>query len=263
MVDPASIERYRSATSELSARVAAELAAYFAALDLSKPEAVRDALLEFLPALVAQYGQVAEVLAMDWYEELRAAAGAAGRFRVAAPAAAVTAERVESKVRYLAGQLWTPEPAAMLAGLAAATDKYVKQSGRDTIAWNAKREGATYARVPTGAKTCAFCLVHASRDAIYTSKRAAGDRESGNEFHGHCDCEVVRIGSHEDYPESYLPDDYYDMYSIARDKMSSDPEVRAFMDSLDPNDKNRQLKGITFAMRREFPGSINDGVSAH
>lgn len=265
MVARESIERYRAASSELSGRVEAELAAYFAALDLSRPEAVRNALLEFMPLLIAQYGQVAEVLAMDWYEEQRADSGAAGRFRVTAPAASVTAERVESKVRYLAGHLWTPEPAAMLAGLTLATDKYVKQSGRDTITWNADREGAGWARVPTGSKTCSFCLVLASRDAVFVTEKSAGSKKYGsdNEFHGRCDCEIVRMGPGDEYPADYLPDDFYDMYSIARDKSESDPEVQAFMDSLDPNDKNKQLKGVVFAMRREFPDFVNDGVHTH
>jgi hypothetical protein len=263
VVERASIERHRAAASELSRLVAAELAAFFAALDLSRPEATRNALLEFMPLLVSQYGQSAESLAMDWYQELRAEAGAVGRFTITAPTPSVSAERVTAKVRYLAGQLWTPTPTDMLSGLTLATDKYVKQYGRDTIAWNAEREGASYARVPTGAKTCAFCLVQASRDAVYATARSAGSKEHGNEFHGDCDCEIVRISSDEDYPPGYLPDDYYDMYSIARDKTRSDPEVRAFMDSLDPNDKNRELKGIAFAMRREFPGSLKDGVHAH
>lgn len=266
VVERDSIERYRSATSELSARVADELAAFFAALDLSKPEAARNALLEFLPVLVEQYGQVAEVLAMDWYEELRAASGAAGRFRVAAPtAASVTADRIEKKVRYLAKQLWTPEAAGMLGGLLTATDKYVKQHGRDTIAWNAHREGAGWARVPKGSKTCSFCLILASRDAAYGSEKSAGSKKYGadNEFHGHCDCEIVRLGPGDEYPSGYLPDNFYDMYSVAQDRARSDPEVQAFMDSLDPNDKNRQVKGIVFALRREFPDHVTDGVHSH
>lgn len=247
MVDRQSIERYRAATSELSGLVAAELAAYFAALDLTKPEATRNALLEFMPLLVAQYGQVAETLAMDWYDELRAASGEVGRFRAAAPiAAAVTADRVESKVRYLAGHLWTPEPGAMLAGLTAATDKYVKQSGRDTIAWNAGREGVSYARVPKGTKTCAFCLVLASRDAAYASEKSAGSKKYGsdNEFHGHCDCEIVRIGRGDEYPAGYIPDDLYDIYSIGADKAGTRSDIKA----------------ITYDLRRRFPDRFTDGV---
>lgn len=262
MVERESIERYRSASSELSRLVVAELAAYFAALDLSKPEATRDALLEYMPLLVAEYGQSAAALALDWYEELRFESGATDVFRLEMPTPSVSPERVEAKVRFLAAQLWTPEPAAILGSLSIATDKYVKQHGRDAVAWNAELEGARYARIPTGAKTCTFCLIQASRDAVYVSERSAGAREEGNEFHGFCDCEIVRIASDDDYPPGYLPDDYYDMYSIARDKLS-DPEVKAFMDSLDPHDKNRQLKGIAFALRREFPDSVNDGVHTH
>lgn len=267
MVSRDSIEQHRAAAADLSQLVASELAAYFAALDLSRPEPARDALLEFMPLLIAEYGQVAQSLAMDWYEQLRLEAGASARFLVTAPPTpSITPERVEAKVRYLAGQLWTPEPEKILSGLSTASDKYVKQFGRDTISWNAKQERARYARVPTGARTCAFCLVQASRDAIYSSRQAAGDVNGsgvGDDFHGDCDCEVVRISSDEDYPSGYLPDDYYDMYRVAHDATRTDPEVRAFMESLDPNDKNRLIKGVAFALRREFPDQLKDGVHAH
>jgi hypothetical protein len=101
MVDPASIERFRAANSQLSGLVRSALEAFFRTLDLSKPEAVRDALLEFVPTLTAQYGDVAATLAADWYDETRAASGAAGRFR-AVTATTVPTGAVEAKVRYLA-----------------------------------------------------------------------------------------------------------------------------------------------------------------
>ncbi|MBT8162804.1 MULTISPECIES: hypothetical protein [Arthrobacter] len=264
MVDPAEIDRYRLVTSELSKRVTAELAAYFAALDLSRPEAVRDALLEFLPHLVAEYGQVADVLAMDWYEELRGASGAVGRFSATAAPSSVTAERVQKKIRFLSDQLWTPDPSSILGSLKLATDKYVKQHGRDTVAWNAEREGVRWARVPTGAKTCSWCLVLASRDAVYSSKQSAGDRRGtgkGDAFHGDCNCAVVRIGKASDYPPGYLPDNYYSMYSDALN--ADDPEIAAFLASLPADDKNKQLKAAAFAMRRKFPDVVNDGVHTH
>lgn len=246
MVERESIERFRLASSELSGLVTAELAAYFAALDLSQPEAVRNALLEFMPLLVAQYGQVAEVLAMDWYEDQRAESGASGRFRVTSPTVSVTAVRVEEKVRYLAGHLWTPEPAAMLSALSLAADKYVKQHGRETIMWNANREGATWARVPSGPKTCSWCLILASRDAVYLSEKSAERRADGDRYHGLCDCQAVPLRPGDEYPEGYLPDDFYDMYQIARDSAGSG-----------------DMKEIAAAMRREFPDFVNDGVHTH
>lgn len=246
MVDRESIDRYRIASSELSDRVRSELDAFFSVLDLSRPEAVRNALLEFMPLLVAQYGEVASVLASDWYEEQRADAGVAGRFRVTAAPAAITASRVEEKVRYVAGHLWTPAPASTLSVLSVATDKYVKQFGRETITWNAGREGASWARVPSGPKTCSWCLILASRDAVYTSEKSAAKRSDGDAYHGLCDCIAVPIRRGDEYPPGYLPDDYYDMYTIARDSAGSG-----------------DMREIAAAMRREFPDAVNDGIHTH
>jgi len=43
-----------------------------------------------------------------------------------------------------------------------------------------------------------------------------------------------------------LPDDFYDMYSVARDAAGSG-----------------DMKEIAAAMRREFPGHVTDGVHTH
>lgn len=245
MVERANIERFRSANSELSARVKAELEAYFGALDLSKPEAARNALLEFVPLLTEQYGAVAATLAADWYDELRLASGSTSAFRtVTAPA--VPAAAVQSQVRFLAGHLWSPEPMAMLGGLLASTDKYVKQPGRDTVAFNAEREGVRWARVPTGGKTCSWCLIIASRDAVFLSERSATKRADGGRYHGACDCQAVRIADDDDYPEGYLPSEYYEMYTTARDEAGSG-----------------NMGEIATSMRRLFPNFVNDGVHSH
>lgn len=243
MVDPASIEQFRAANSKLSGLVRSALEAFFRSLDLSKPETARDALLEFMPILTAQYGEVAATLAADWYDETRAASGAAGRFR-AATAPGVPAAAVEAKVRFLAGHLWTPQPFAMLGGLLVSADKYVKQPGRDTMAANAKREGVRFARVPTGAKTCSWCLVLASRDAVYASKQSAGG--DGHKYHGDCDCVPTRIAKASDYPAGYLPDDYYAMYQAARNESQSG-----------------DVKDIAASFRRLHPDAVNDGVHTH
>jgi hypothetical protein len=243
MVDRESIEQFRLANSALSDKVRAALESFFLSLNLSKPEAARDALMEFVPTLTDQYGAVAATLAADWYEELRAASGAVGRFRTAT-APSVPAGAVEAKLRYLAGHLWTPEPGAMLGPLLTAADKYVKQPGRDTVASNARREGVRWARVPTGAKTCSWCLVLASRDAVYSSKSAAGG--DGHKYHGACDCVATRIGKASDYPEEYLPEDHFAMYQAARNEA-----------------KSGSIKDITAAFRRLHPDIVNDGVHTH
>lgn len=243
MVDRAALEEFRAANNELSGRVRAAVDGFTRSLDLSKPDVARDALLEFVPMMTSQYGQVSSVLAAGWYEQLRADSGASGRFR-ASQVKPVPAEAVVASTRFLAGQLWTPAPDAILGPLLTSVDKYVKQPGRDTIAANAKREGVRWARVPTGAKTCAFCLMLASRDAVFVSKRTAGG--DGNKYHGDCDCQPVRIGRDEDYPEGYLPDDYYEMYEAAVNEARSG-----------------DIKDIAAAMRRIKPDAVRDGIHTH
>lgn len=265
MVERSQLEAFRLATAELSRLVKEALQAFFASLNLQRPEAARDALVAFLPALVDQYGAAAATLAAEWYGEMRAAAGASGKFRTLTAPGVPTAA-VEAKVRYVAGQLWTPEPADALAPLLVAADKYVKQPGRDTIAANARRERVRWARVPSGPGTCSWCLVLASRDAVYFTAESAGDLHGtgvGDGFHGDCDCQVVRIAKASDYPEGYLPDDFYAKYQHAAKVAQTDPAVAEFLATLDPEDKNSQMKAVAFAMRREFPDLVNDGVHSH
>lgn len=243
MPSRSSIERNRQTNLELSRLVKAELTAFFDTLNLSDPEASRDALLDYVPALVAQYGNLAEQMALEWYAEMVEEDG--GSYSPEAPEPFDLTEQVTASVRFAAGKLWSPRPREALGPLSIATDKHVRQPGRDALQWNARSEGATWARVPTGATTCSFCLVLASRDAVYVSEKSAGSRDYGeeNEFHGDDDCEIVRVAPGEEYPEGYLPDDFYKMYEAARH-------------SADSGD----LKDILAAFRREFPDVVTDGV---
>lgn len=264
MVSASGLSSYRQSMSQLSELAQGELTGFFGALDLGRPELARDALLEFTPALANEYGPIGAEIAVDWYDEQRADSGARGTFQTLAAASSVGADEIVEQTRFMAGKLWSPEPDAMLGGLVTNLDKWVRQPARDTIVWNSRRENVGWARVPSGSKTCSWCLVLASRDAVYSSAAAAGSRSrGGTEYHGKCDCEVVRMGSGDEYPAGYLPDDYYRMYEVAVDAAASDPEVQAFLDTLDPGDKNREMKGVTFAMRREFPEAVRDGIQPH
>lgn len=245
MVARKDLEEFRAANSELSRMVQETLEAFVLSLDLNRPEQVRDALLEFMPTLTERYGSVAASLAAEWYEEMRLESGAGGVFR-ASLAPSVAVDVVEAKVRTLATHLWTPTPEAILGPLLLSADKYVKQPGRDTTALNARREGVRWARVPSGAKTCSWCLILASRDAVYVSQKSAAKRSDGESYHGKCDCQAVRLTSTDDYPPGYLPDDYYEMYQISRDSAGSG-----------------DMREIAAAMRREFPGHVTDGVHTH
>jgi hypothetical protein len=213
MPSRADVEVLRSASSGLVLLAKRDLEAFWASLDLSRPEAARDALLEFLPALTETYGEAAATVAADWYDEVRAAAGVRGSF-AADMAGPVPVEKVQARTRFAAGHLFTDRPDAMLGFLTTeVVSKYVLQPGRDTIARSAARDGAVWARVPTGAETCAFCLMLASRGFVYESEGSAGSR---SKFHGDCDCAVVPDWSDDPRLDGYNPDALYAKYQEAR-----------------------------------------------
>src|SRR5699024_3072667 len=200
-----------------------DLNQFWRGLDLSSPEAARDALLEFVPALTDKYGDFAAVVASDWYEEVRAAAGVTGRLT---PELVRTVRRevVEGSVKYAAGGLFTDTPDRTLAIISGAVDRYVKSPARETIRVNAARDGARYARVPAGATTCAFCTMMSSRGFVYHDEHRAQNQGRGQEqdrYHDDCDCQIVPDWSDNPVLEGYDPDGMYEQYKDAREAADS------------------------------------------
>jgi hypothetical protein len=214
------------------------LVAYWNTLDLTNPDKARDALLAFTPQLVAQFGQVAATQAAYWYEEIRAK-DVRGRFATRL-ADTAPADAVQSNVRFFAGHLYDGTAQVMLSGLGGAVQRHVVNASRDTIRSNAARDPARpfYARVPVG-KTCAFCLMLASRGFVYASEETAG-----GEYHNDCDCEAVADFSDNPRLEGYDPDGLYDVYASARDATGSG-----------------DAKEIAAAVRRMHPSLVTDGVA--
>lgn len=66
-----------------------------------------------------------------------------------------------------------------------------------------------YARVPTGAETCEFCIMLASRGFVYHSETSAGMLDH---WHANCDCRVVPGFGKEPKVDGYDPDEWYAMY---------------------------------------------------
>lgn len=232
------VNDYGDATRQLSAMAKRDLEQIFASLDPSRPDLTRDLLLEVLPALVDEYGDIAAALAADWYESV-----APGRALAASTVATV---RVTESVRFHAGGLWMPDAGDVAGALALKLDEYIREPGRRTIEQSAARNNVAWARVPSGRETCAFCITLASRDATYLTRDSAlKSRRTGEAYHGYCNCEAVPI-SGDDYPDGYDPDELYDLYSASRDAAGSG-----------------DIKDIAAAMRREFPDRVTDAVHTH
>ena len=58
-----------------------------------------------------------------------------------------------------------------------------------------------WARVLTGAESCGFCAMLASRGPVYKSKKSASDAGGvdGKSYHDNCDCEVVLVREDQDW----------------------------------------------------------------
>nr|WP_058270254.1 hypothetical protein [Olsenella massiliensis] len=112
------------------------------------------------------------------------------------------------------------------------------RSLNETIIQNAGRDrkrGARFARVPTGAETCTFCLMLVGRGAVYHTRKTAGEFRH---FHRRCDCKVVP--GFEDDPDAEIVQ-HYDPKDM-RDRMSEMEEQTGL--SFDSQDDNRELRGF-------------------
>ena len=163
------------------------------------PARVRDVLLQFFPDLLTSYGDTAAVLGADWYDMLRDVPASAKSFQAVIASPAPTAQ-AEGAARWALGPLFEDDPETALARLMGSTQRLVLQPGRDTV-WSSAgadpvRTGV--ARVPSGATTCQFCVMLASRGPVYRSEATAA-----NKWHDGCDCVPTVIRSASDYPEGY------------------------------------------------------------
>lgn len=180
---PSLIDEFRAANRTLSARAERDLLAFWATLDLTKPERARDALLRFIPTLTTLYGQGAATVAADWYDELRAVERIPGRF-AATVAAPFATDYVEQRVRFGAAHLFTDAPSEMLPFLDGVVQEYVLQPGRDTIQQSAKADPRAVGwHRETSPGACKFCRMLAGKGGVY-------HKESSATFaaHGDCNC---------------------------------------------------------------------------
>lgn len=210
MLDAQARVEYREATAVLDGLVGDDIAALLAGVDLGDPPAVQAVLDGALPALVAQYGDVAATIALQFYRLAREDEGPVKRFR---PVMAPVAPRavVLASSRWATKPLWTPQgsqtPLSLVQSrVEGSMTRHVRNVGRDTVARNADAEGARWCRVPRSG-SCDFCVMVSSRGAVYRSSRSAGE---ANSYHDHCHCTPERIGRGEPLP--YDADALYEQY---------------------------------------------------
>lgn len=142
-----------------------------------------------MSGVVQVYDSAAASLAAEWYDRQAAENGA--RLPVAITATTYSPESVDETARYQARKLASGDPRGFAKSCGELGRNDVLRSLNETILRNAARDrkrGVRFARIPTGAETCTFCLMLASRGAVYHSRKTAGEFRH---FHRRCDCKVV------------------------------------------------------------------------
>lgn len=160
----------------------------------------REAAKLIIEGYVQGYDDVASEFAAEWYDHRAKSEGIS--LDRAITMAVYSPEKSDAVARYQAKKLAKGGDAAF----AKACGEYAKndalRSLNETIIANVGRDrdkGARFARVPAGAETCTFCLMLASRGAVYHSRKTAGEFKH---FHRNCDCKVVP--GFEDNPDAEL-----------------------------------------------------------
>lgn len=210
------LRQLEQANDGIAGLVDGALLDFVGALDFGRPDAVQRALFDFIPALVAEYGDVAATVAADWYDEFRAAERVAGRFR-APLAPPLPIEQVNGRLGFAtraSGPLWLGDSATVTAFLGLMVNEYALQPGRDTVMEAAHKDNAAYARVPEPG-ACKFCLMLASRGFVYSKSTAGGT----DKFHGKCRCNTMPVWDETKarVEYGYDPDALYDLYRKAAD----------------------------------------------
>lgn len=184
------------------------------------------------------------VVAAGYYRQARADVGAAGRERIVSPMdlpeerllANLDATGIGSYSRAVRAGA-TPAKAGDVAAvnLSGAGTRLVLEGGRSVVAGTAKddAEAIGWARV-TDADPCSWCLMLASRGAVFRSAATAGrlknDRFTGDgqfKWHDHCGCSAVIVWDPQD-PVLDRADDLYDQWQSVTSGFSGNDAVNAW-----------------------------------
>lgn len=207
------VERSASALNRISAK-AQQAAQRLIAESIGEDgqPVVTPQLVESLVRVIEQAGDLSGTLAADLAYAQLEAWGIEPKIE---KAPGVDEDRAAARLR------WAGTTNDIAANLTNLIDELAKQPYRSTIADTAEASGVRWARVPSGPTTCGFCVMLASRGAVYHSEASAG--YSGKKYHANDDCVPTLIRDERDYPEGYDPDALYAEYDAARQAVGKDP----------------------------------------
>lgn len=164
-----------------------------------------NALIAYAYDVASAYGTASATLAAMMYDAIAEIEG------VSLPAAELAPNPTYSDVaKSVSGTLKISQNIEMISG---AVSRLVKRTGQDTLLYNAIRDNAQWAWIPSG-DTCAFCITLASRGWQHAS-RSILDGGHAEHIHGNCDCTYMIRHREDVNVRGYDPNRYLRMYQNA------------------------------------------------
>lgn len=221
----------------------------------SNPDMTADDLRFVYEALVEQFGAGAAESAMYALQESRSEAGL---LDLPEPVRAGLAPSGQVAGTFGWAQSQAEDTQELARVLAAPLGRLVRQPARQTVFSSTKVAGTRWARIP-GGKACWFCLMLASRGAVYhsrqsatfTSKRSARSPETryrnataqrghrykigqaeGNRFHDNCDCQIVEVHDSTELPP--IVEELYEEWEEVtwKDGMPADDQLQRWKEHI-------------------------------
>lgn len=185
-VTQAELARYRR---QLAAQAQAARAYVLARLKAggissSSVAEAREATIAAVSDAIGVYGDQAQAIAADLFDEVMEAEGLKPRATVYE--GVIDEAAMAEKVRYYAGQLAQGKLARYTRDVGDLAAYYVRRSAYECMVANCVGQKVAFARVPTGRETCGWCFMLASRGFDYATERSA----AGGSHEG-CDCVIV------------------------------------------------------------------------
>ena len=208
-VPRATLDALTRQVNAVSADARSKVSRALTAVDWSDVAAARDAVSQAMRDVCGSYSDVAAQAAAEFYDAVR-------ELCVGEPVGALALpgydpDATDGAVRALVQLVVDGNgPPAFDRACLDRVDHEVKRAAGNCVANNAARDPLKprYARVPTGAETCEFCTMLASRGFVYATAASAG---SNGHYHPGCDCRIVP-GFSGATVEGYDPDAYFEMY---------------------------------------------------
>lgn len=217
MISAAEFAAYNREVARIGDRAAADVESSVLAWCRSHEDATvaekREAAKLIMEGFVQGYDDVAAEFAAQWYDRRAEQVGA--MLEQAVTMTTYGPDSVDAVARYQAKKLAKGGDAAFAKACGEFARDDAFRSLNETIIANVGRDkdkGVRFARVPTGFETCTFCLMLASRGAVYHTRKTAGEFKH---FHRRCDCKIVPgFGDDPDAElvEGVRPEELYELY---------------------------------------------------